>query len=253
MAAPSVVPAEDIEQTRKAIEEVESALWKADFVLQNYEQCAALYPHLTKIIGLLMGSAASTNIDSIRQLRDFVSKLKNTRIGRIDDTYAERWILKCLQNHLDRAKGVSVRLATDYPKSPEHLVAETALGGDTIIMSRSTYQKPSGRYVEWGRLWNEVNIVRNGWLALRVVDIRLENNNLPPNYPVHPPEQFPPDWTGTYSVYGLELCQVLANSPQHRDAMRNADNIAILVSFLALFWEHPEIDSSSGYARDARD
>ncbi|ERF68247.1 hypothetical protein EPUS_02703 [Endocarpon pusillum Z07020] len=152
MAVPRVVPAEDIERTRKAIEQVEIAVWAADFVLQNYEQVAAQYPHVTQIIGLLMGSAASTNIHSIGRLQDFVSKLKKTRIGSIDGFYTERHILKFCTNDLESSEGISVRFATYDTMSPADLVAETQLGGDTIIMSRSTYEKPSGRYL-WMFAW----------------------------------------------------------------------------------------------------
>lgn len=84
------------------------------------------------------------------------------RFGSIDGFYAERHILKFCTIDLEGLGRIAVRFAADLPA---HLVAEARTGGDTIIMGRSTYQKPSGRYLVSGSLLNEINIVRDGWLG----------------------------------------------------------------------------------------
>lgn len=79
-------------------------------------------------------------------------------------------------------------------------------------------------------------------------DVALEDSSLPESFEIQYPGYIRDVRTGKYKVYGFELCQVLANSPQKRDALQNAESIMGIIIFLDYFWKNPTMDIRSGRA-----
>lgn len=77
-------------------------------------------------------------------------------------------------------------------------------------------------------------------------DVAFEDSNLPKNFEILNPRVKRDMETGKYVVYGFGLCRLLADSPQKRDALQNADSIMGIIMFLDYVWKNPTMDISSG-------
>lgn len=80
----------------------------------------------------------------------------------------------------------------------------------------------------------------------------MEDKNLATNFQEVYPWLKRDGATDKYTVYSFDACQVLANSPQNWDALKNAESITGIVMVLDFIERHHQLNVSDGWVTKRR-
>lgn len=86
-------------------------------------------------------------------------------------------------------------------------------------------------------------------LALLARDIGVKACHVPAEFKSKHPRAIRVESTGDYVAYELDMCYILAGSPQKHEALNNAQSNTGLIMFLYRLYENRDIDISTGIAK----